>query len=206
MYCTLFSNSEFFPKDIGALLLNKLNLGTFITLSKKDYANWDPENGDLPSSFSICSIWNTKEVFRLQMKGVSSLTHAACLGTRIVDAMFPWLKIPSIPNVFKNFGFYFLYGLHMQGEDGSRLMKSLCKCVHNMARSDHGCRAVVAEVGQMDPVREAIPHWGRFSWDEDIWCIKKLQEDLENTSCDDHWLTPSSKSHSKIIFVDPRDV
>ncbi|XP_073015887.1 probable N-acetyltransferase HLS1 [Primulina eburnea] len=206
MYHALFSNSEFFPKDIDVLLHNKLNLGTFVAFPKRDISNWNPEKGDLPSSFSICSIWNTKEVFRLQLKGVSALTHAVCMGTRVVDSMFPWLKIPSIPNVFKNFGFYFLYGLHMEGEDGPRLMKTLCKFVHNMARNDRGCRVVVAEVGQMDPVREAIPHWRKFSWDEDIWCVKKLQEDIKNKNCDDNWLKSSSVSHSKIIFVDPRDL
>ncbi|KAL0319053.1 UNVERIFIED_CONTAM: putative N-acetyltransferase HLS1 [Sesamum angustifolium] len=118
--------------------------------------------------------------------------------TRVLDAMVPWLKIPSVPNVFKNFGFYFMYGLHMEGKDGPRLMKNLCKFVHNTARNDPDCRVVVAEVGQTDPVREAIPHWKKFSWDEDIWCIKKLGRVNQN-----HYDWHKSSS---VIFVDPRDL
>ncbi|XP_011073602.1 probable N-acetyltransferase HLS1 [Sesamum indicum] len=198
VYRRVFSSSEFFPKDIDRLLSNKLNLGTFVALPKKSVSKWNPKAGEFPPSFAILSIWDTKEVFRLQVKGVSSLTHAACLGTRVLDAMVPWLKIPSIPNVFKNFGFYFMYGLYMEGKDGPRLMKNLCKFVHNTARNDPDCRVVVAEVGQTDPVREAIPHWKKFSWDEDIWCIKKLGQVNQN-----HYDWHKS---SPVIFVDPRDL
>ncbi|KAL1559057.1 putative N-acetyltransferase HLS1 [Salvia divinorum] len=200
VYRKLFSaGSEFFPKDIDRLLSNKLNLGTFMALPKNLLPNWDPNTGELPASFAILSVWDTKEVFRLRVKGVSSLTHAACLGTRVVDAMAPWLKIPSIPNIFKNFGFYFMYGLHMEGQGGPRLLKVLCKMVHNMARNDSRCRVVVAEVGQNDPVREAIPHWKKFSWDEDIWCIKRFGQIKQ----DYHEFPVSSSSP---IFVDPRDL
>ncbi|XP_047944141.1 probable N-acetyltransferase HLS1 [Salvia hispanica] len=199
MYQKLFSISEFFPKDIDHLLSNKLNLGTFMALPNKLLPNWDPNNGELPASFALLSVWDTKEVFRLRVKGVSSLTHAACLGTRVVDAMAPWLKIPSIPNIFKNFGFYFMYGLHMEGQDGPRLLKALCKMAHNMARNDSRCRVVVAEVGQNDPVREAIPHWKKFSWDEDIWCIKRFGQINQ-----DYYEFPVSSTSP--IFVDPRDL
>lgn len=203
VYRKVFSSSEFFPEDIDRLLSNKLSLGTFMALPKKSLPKWNPKTGELPASFAILSIWDTKKVFRLQVKGVSALTHAACLGTRVVDAMVPWLKIPSVPNVFKNFGFYFMYGLHMEGKDCLRLMKTLCKFVHNMARNDADCRVVVAEVGQRDPVREAIPHWKKFSWDEDIWCIKRFGHVNENNYHD--WYK-SSMSSSSVIFVDPRDL
>ncbi|KAK4485819.1 hypothetical protein RD792_008466 [Penstemon davidsonii] len=201
IYRHIFSSSEFFPKDIDCILNNKLNLGTFMALTKKSLSNWNLTTDDLPSSFAILSIWDTKEVFRLQVKGVSALKHVACLATRVLDAMVPWLKIPSVPNVFDNFGFYFLYALHMEGKDGSRLMKSLCKFAHNMARDDVDCKVLVAEVGQMDPVRDAIPHWKKFSWDEDIWCIKKLGE--ANKGSDD-WV--KSQVSSPVIFVDPREL
>ncbi|PIN08443.1 hypothetical protein CDL12_18985 [Handroanthus impetiginosus] len=200
VYRRIFSSSEFFPKDVDKLLSNKLNLGTFMALPKKSLSKWNPKSDLLPPSFAILSIWDTKEVYRLKVKGVSALTHVACLGTMVLDAMVPWLKIPSFPNVFKNFGYYFIYGLHMEGNDGARLMRSLCNFVHNMARNDADCKVVVAEVGQMDPVREAIPHWKKFSWDEDIWCVKKLGEVCK--SCDD-WCKSMSSS---IIFVDPRDL
>ncbi|KAK6147864.1 hypothetical protein DH2020_018776 [Rehmannia glutinosa] len=139
VYRNVFSTSEFFPKDIDRLLSNKLNLGTFMALPKKSLSNWNPKTRELPSSFAILSIWDTKEVYRLQVKGVSVLTHVVCLGTRVFDAMVPWLKIPSFPNVFENFGFYFCMGFTWK-ERRARLMKSLCKFAHNMARNDAGCR------------------------------------------------------------------
>lgn len=206
IYRNTFSSSEFFPKDIDQLLGNKLNLGTFMALPKKYLPKLDMDKLLLPPSFAILSIWDTKEVYKLQVKGVSGITHAACLGTRVVDAMVPWLKIPSIPNVFENFGFYFMYGLHMKGKDGRRLMRSLCKFAHNMARNDNDCRVVVAEVGQMDHVRDAIPHWKKFSWDEDVWCIKRLigQVDDQHNNYNHHdWYKSSTCS---VIFVDPRDL
>ncbi|KAG2729476.1 hypothetical protein I3760_01G251600 [Carya illinoinensis] len=209
IYRAIFANSEFFPRDIDDILRNKLNLGTFMALPKKSLPKWDPKTGTLPPSFAILSVWNTKEVFKLQVKGVSALTYLCCMGTRLLDACMPWLKLPSFPDVFRQFGVYFLYGLHMGGQYASRLMKSLCAFAHNMARDDVGCGAVVAEVGHRDPVREAIPHWKRFSWAEDMWCIKKLvdakQDDSDHENCEpsDNWI--KSQSSSSVIFVDPRD-
>lgn len=198
IYNNLFANSEFYPKDINLILSNKLNLGTFMAIPKKHLSEWDPKSGLLPASFAILSVWNTKEVFKLQVKGVSPLAHACCKGTRLLDAWMPWLRLPSFPDVFRPFGVYFLYGLHMEGKKGRCLMRSLCDFVHNMARDDGGCRAIVAELGLRDPVSETVPHWRKFSWAEDMWCMKKL---------DHHgpfdW--PMSRPTSPVIFVDPRD-
>lgn len=213
------SGAEFFPKDIDQILRNKLNLGTFIAIPKQSSNfRWNPSNDStsypsllLPPTFAILSVWNTKEVFKLQVKGASPLTYAWCAGTRALDAHFPWLHFPSIPNVFKQFGVYFLYGLHMEGKHGLRLMKSLCAFAHNMARDDGGCAAVVAEVAHRDPVRHGISHWNKFSWAEDLWCIKKFkptnkhnhQHQEEDDDDDDDWIT--SRPTSPVNFVDPRD-
>lgn len=209
IYRRIFANSEFFPKDIDLILLSRLNLGTFIAVPKKFLPRWDPKTGILPPSFAILSVWNTKEVFRLQLKGVSALKYACCVGSRLLDAWMPWLGLPSFPDVFRQFGLYFLFGLHMEGKHASRLMKSLCAFAHNMARDDGECGAVVAEVGPRDPVREAIPHWRKFSWAEDLWCIKKLADAKEDSSNDkfapSDW-TKSRPSSSSVIFVDPRDI
>lgn len=207
IYRRIFANSEFFPRDIGDILRNKLNYGTFMALPKKSLEKyyWDPKAGILPPSFAILSVWNTKEVFKLQVKGVSALTYAGCMGTRLLDACMPWLRLPSFPDVFRQFGVHVLYGLHMEGQHASRLMNSLCAFAHNMARDDVGCGAVVAEVGQRDPVREAIPHWKRLSWAEDMWCIKKLGVGDGSEECEqsDNWM--NYQSSSSVIFVDPRD-
>lgn len=207
IYRRVFANSELFPQDIDQILKNKLNLGTFMAIPKKFLTQLDPKTGVLPNSFAILSVWNTKEVFQLQVKGVSKLTYACCAGSRVLDSLLPWLSIPSIPNFFRKFGVYFLFGLHMEGKGASRLMKSLCAFAHNMASHDDGCGAVVAEVGQRDPVRDAIPHWRKFSWAEDLWCIKKLaaakQEASEECGPLD-WF--KSQPSSSVIFVDPRDL
>lgn len=209
IYRRVFAKSEFFPKDIDSILQNKLNLGTFMAIPNNVLSKWDPKSGNLPSSFAILSVWNTKEVFKLQVKGASALKYACCMGTRILDEWMPWLKLPSIPDVFRQFGVYFLYGLHMEGKNGQRLMKSLCAFAHNMARDDGECGAIVAEVGQGDPVRMGVPHWRKLSW-TDLWCVKKLSSDDQGhdetdhkSGPSDHWIT--SRPSSSVIFVDPRD-
>ncbi|KAJ7951985.1 Acyl-CoA N-acyltransferase (NAT) superfamily protein [Quillaja saponaria] len=208
IYQKIFANSEFYPNDIDLILANKLNLGTFMALPKKYLSKWDPKNGILPQSFAILSVWNTKEVFKLQVKGMSPLTQACCVGSRLLDAWMPWLRLPSFPDVFRQFGVYFLYGLYMEGKYASRLMKSLCRFVHNMARDDSRCGAIVTEVGQRDPVREVVPHWKKFSWAEDLWCIKNLveankQDGIAKRCIPSDWIT--SRSSASMIFVDPRD-
>ncbi|OMO85695.1 hypothetical protein CCACVL1_10039 [Corchorus capsularis] len=207
IYRHVFANSEFFPKDIDNILCNNLSLGTFMALPKKCLPKWDPKTGILPPSFAIMSVWSTKQLFRLQVKGVSKLTYACCMASRVVDAWMPWLMLPSFPDVFRQFWVYFLYGLHMEGKNGSRLMKSLCAFAHNMGRDDDGCGAVLAEVGHRDPVREVIPHWRKFSL-SDLWCMKKFGDSNEGST--DGRYGPSdwmkSRPSSPLIFVDPRDI
>lgn len=199
IYRQIFSDSEFFPRDIDTILSNKLNLGTFMAVPKKLLLSWDPKTGFLPRSFAILSIWNTKEMFKFQVKGVSGLKKACCLGSRKMDSLLPFLGIPSFPDVFRPFGIHFLYGLHMEGRHGPALMKSLCAFAHNMAAGDVACGALVAEVGPRDPVRVAIPHWRSLSWSEDFWCIKKLAADDGESD----W---TYEIPSPVLFVDPRDV
>ncbi|OWM69566.1 hypothetical protein CDL15_Pgr014027 [Punica granatum] len=203
IYRRIFAKAEFFPEDIDTVLGNKLNLGTFMAIPKKHLPIWDPKTSVLPPSFAILSIWNTKEVFKFQVKGVSRIKKACCLGSRKIDSMLPYLKIPSFPNVFRQFGIHFLYGLHMEGKDGSTLMKSLCSFAHNMATDDVACGALVAEVGLQDPVRAAVPHWRRLSWSEDFWCIKKLGGEGGLSRPHSDWMY---QIPAPVLFVDPRDV
>lgn len=208
MYRRVFANSEFFPKDIDTIMASKPNLGTFMAVPKKSLLKWDPREAIFPQSFALLSVWNTKEVFKLQVKGVSPLTYACCVGSRVLDAWMPWLRLPSFPDFFRQFGVFFLYGLHMEGKQGVRLMKSLCTFAYNMARDDGVCGALVAEVAQRDPVREAIPHWKRLSFAEDLWCIKRLEDAKQEGGYNERsepsdWI--NSRSSSSVIFVDPRD-
>ncbi|KAJ0231758.1 GNAT domain-containing protein [Hirschfeldia incana] len=203
VYARLFKNSEFFPRDIDAILNSPDSLGTFIAFSKEKHG---PETNrldrDFPKDFAILSVWSTKDVFRLQMKGVSWLTHVCCSGSRLLDSCMPWMKLPSFPNVFDKFWVYFMYGMHMEGGDGPRLMKSLCSFVHNIGRHDGGCGAVATEISPSDPVASTVPHWRRLSWAQDLWCLKKLSDEPEMSD----WSRSRSSSASSVIFVDPRDI
>ncbi|CAI0420804.1 unnamed protein product [Linum tenue] len=201
-------NAEFFPQDIDSILSNKLNMGTFMAMPKS-YV--DTNNNTIKSpleSFAIMSIWNTKDVFKMQVKGASRLNRACCVGSRWLDSRLPCLRLPSIdPKVFREFGVHVMYGLHMEGEGADQLMRALCRFAHNVARDDDGCGGLVCEVGPRDPVRKVVPHWRRFSWEQDIWCIKRLREEVrdhEDGGCEpSDWATSSGSS--PVIFVDPRD-
>ncbi|KAL0725906.1 hypothetical protein Bca4012_040505 [Brassica carinata] len=202
IYTRLFKDSEFFPRDIDAILNSRNSLGTFIAFLKEKHGHESNRlDRDFPKDFAILSVWSTKDVFRLQMKGVSRLTHACCSGSRFLDSCMPWMKLPSFPNVFDKFWVYFMYGMHMEGRDGPRLMKSLCSFVHNMGRHDGGCGAVATEISPSDPVASAVPHWKRLSWAQDLWCLKKLSDEPEMSD----W-SSSRTSSSSVIFVDPRDI
>ncbi|CAN1190754.1 Probable N-acetyltransferase HLS1 [Linum perenne] len=197
IYRKVFSTkAEFVPKDLDSILSSKLNLGTFMAVPKKD--NKKITNVLDHTRFAIMSVWNTKEVFTMQVKSASRMARACCAGSWWLDTWVPCLGLPSInPNVFKGFGVRVMYGLHMEGLGAGGLMRALCGYAHNMAMCDDTCGGLVVEVGPGDPVRKVVPHWRRFSWEQDIWCIKKLEDDCEPSD----WVTSSAP----VIFVDPRD-
>lgn len=202
IYSRIFKDSEFFPRDIDAILTSRNSLGTFIAVpNKKCGSKSNRLDRDFPADFAILSVWSTKNVFKMQLKGVSRLTHAVCSGLRFIDSCMPWMRLPSFPNVFDKFWVYFMYGMHMEGKDGPRLMKSLCSFVHNIGRDDRGCGAVAAELSPSDAVALAVPHWRRLSWAQDLWCLKKLSDEPEPSD----WSRSRSCS-SSVIFVDPRDI
>ncbi|XP_077216788.1 putative N-acetyltransferase HLS1 [Tasmannia lanceolata] len=203
LYRSRFSTTEFFPSDIDSVLNNKLNLGTFIAVSDP-YRTWpgvDRFLVDPPESWAVLSIWNSKEVFRLEVRGVSRLKRGLAKTSRLIDKAFPWLRIPSVPEFFRPFGLHFLYGLGGYGPDSVRLVRALCGFAHNSAK-ESGCSVLVTEVACCEPLRLGIPHWKRLSCAEDIWCVKRLGEDYSDGSVGD-W-TKSKPGLS--VFVDPREV
>ncbi|MQL70852.1 hypothetical protein Taro_003150 [Colocasia esculenta] len=212
LYRRLFStSSEFFPKDIGAVLANPLTLGTFMAVpsSCATTSHWDPrrsDTGGLPPSFAVMSVWNNKDVYKMQVKGASAAAKALVRWARAADERMPWMGIPSMPDVFRPFGVYLMYGLHAEGGAGPALVRCLCRLAHNMAREDPGCAAVVAEVGRSDPVRAGVPHWRRLSWDEDFWCMKRLSQPTNRDGGpDDYADWVRSQPSTDVVFVDPRD-
>ncbi|KAF9600743.1 hypothetical protein IFM89_012187 [Coptis chinensis] len=204
LYRRRFSTTEFFPRDIDSILKNKLNLGTFVAVPSNIYQLWpgvDQFLCDPPGSWAVLSIWNNKEVFMLEIRGASQIRRALAKTTRIVDRVFPWMGIPSVPEIFRPFGSHFLYGLGGNGPNSTTFMKALCGFAHNLARK-HGCSLVATEVSGQDPLRIGIPHWKRLSCEEDFWCMKRLGEDYSDGSVGDWTKCPPGLS----IFVDPREL
>ncbi|GER28875.1 acyl-CoA N-acyltransferases super family protein [Striga asiatica] len=206
LYRNQFSTVEFFPYDINTVLSNPLSLGTFLAVPSGSRASfrWPGTAGFLaapPESWAVLSVWNCKDAFTLEVRGASRVKKALARATRVVDRAFPWLGLPSVPEVFRPFGLHFLYGLGGEGPDAVGYVRALCGVAHNLAR-ERGCGVVVTEVGSREPLRIGIPYWKRLSCAEDLWCIKRLGEEDSDVSVGD-W-TKSSPGLS--IFVDPRDV
>ncbi|KAL0395825.1 UNVERIFIED_CONTAM: putative N-acetyltransferase HLS1-like [Sesamum calycinum] len=205
LYRRRFSTTEFFPRDIDAVLNNKLSLGTFLAVPRGSYEpeSWPGAAEFLvapPETWAVLSAWNCMDVFRLEVRGASGVRRAVAKTTRVVDRALPWLHLPSIPEVFRPFGFHFLYGLGGEGPNAAKYMRALCGLAHNLAQ-EHGCGVVATEVASREPLRSGIPHWKSLSCAEDLWCIKRLGEDYSDGSVGDWTKSPPGLS----IFVDPRE-
>ncbi|XP_043693855.1 probable N-acetyltransferase HLS1-like [Telopea speciosissima] len=201
LYRMFMGSTEFFPNDIDRVLRNKLSLGTWVAYPRGE--SWgDINSGQFPTNWAMLSVWNSGDLFKLKVgkAPLSCLMYAK--SSRLIDKAFPWLKIPVFPDVFRPFGFYFMYGLHHQGPKSGGLVRSLCRFVHNMAKElEEDCKVIVTEVGGHDTLRLHIPHWKLLSCAEDFWCIKVLRKEAED-SMFELTKTPASRA----LFVDPREV
>ncbi|KAL6888785.1 hypothetical protein ACP4OV_009811 [Aristida adscensionis] len=193
--------AEFLPADLPALLAHKLTLGTYLAIER---GGPDPA---LSPSFALLSVYDATRSLRLRVGGAPALLRASLAAARALDRHAPWLQVPSVPDVFRPFGTYLLYGLRMGGPEGPALLRSLCRHAHNVARKNPACAVLAADVGPDDPAAAAVPHWPRFSCDEDVWCIKRLaagaaNADAGDDSEDDDWTTAPPAG---VLFVDPRE-
>ncbi|KAK9097180.1 hypothetical protein Sjap_022677 [Stephania japonica] len=182
LYRRHFSTTEFFPRDIDAVLRNPLSLGTFLAVpSRSEWTGIDRFLAEPAESWAVVSIWNCKEVFTLEGAPVA----ADSVGARAVQAVR---------------GALFVWG-GGSGADGVRMVRGLCGYAHNVAK-EYGCGVVATEVASCEPLKRGIPHWERLSCAEDLWCVKRLGEDYSDGSLGD-W-TKSKPGNS--IFVDPREI
>ncbi|KAJ1377297.1 GNAT domain [Sesbania bispinosa] len=205
LYRNRFATTEFFPRDIDSVLSNKLTLGTFLAVPRGSYCadTWPGSDrflSDPPASWALVSVWNSKDVFTLEVKGASRVRRALAKTTRVLDRAFPWLRLPSIPNFFEPFGFHLMYGLGGEGPDALRMVRALSGFAHNLAK-EYGCGAVATEVSSTEPLRFGVPYWKMLSCEEDLWCMKRLGEDYSDGSVGDWTKSPPGLS----IFVDPRE-
>ncbi|PKA53645.1 hypothetical protein AXF42_Ash009141 [Apostasia shenzhenica] len=202
LYRRRFSTTEFFPRDIDAVLRNRLSLGTFLALpAGSRWAGVHRFLSNPPDSWAVVSVWDSMSIFHLEVRGASLLRRGLAWTSRAVDRALPWLRIPSFPDLFRPFGGYFLYGLGGEGPAAAKLLRVLCGHAHNMALAG-SCCVVATEVAAGEPLIPGIPHWRRLSCSEDLWCIKRLAEDYSDGSVGDWTHSPPASS----IFVDPREV
>lgn len=205
LYRRKFATLEFFPRDIDAVLRNPLSLGTFLAVPDTfNFQSIDAFLDDPSESWAVASIWDCQSVFRLEVRGASRLRRGLAWVSRAADRALQWLRIPSVPDLFRSFGLYFMYGIGGEGEEAVAMVKALSKHAHNLAR-DGGCGVVAAEVASCEPLREGIPHWRRLSCVEDLWCVKRLVGGGgggDGYSDDDDW---SKSVPGRSIFVDPRE-
>ncbi|KAJ1278198.1 hypothetical protein BS78_04G060600 [Paspalum vaginatum] len=191
------SAAEFLPADLPALLNHKLTLGTYLAIERDGPAR--------TPSFALLSVWDATRSLRLRVGGAPTLLRASLAAARALDRHAPWLQVPSVPDIFRPFGTYLLYGLRMSGPEGPALLRSLCRHAHNVARKNPACAVLAADLGPDDPAAAVVPHWPKFSCDEDVWCIKKLGASAANDNAgndDEDWATSPPPG---VLFVDPRE-
>ncbi|KAL6204389.1 PREDICTED: probable N-acetyltransferase HLS1 [Fragaria vesca subsp. vesca] len=210
LYRNCMASTDFFPHDIDKVLGNKLSLGTWVAYPRGESFCKFGSNGEaIPKSWAMISVWNSGEVFTLRLgkAPLSCLLYAK--SWRLMDRFLPCFKLlPSMPDFFNPFGFYFMYGVYHEGPLSGKLVRNLCHFVHNMAKTttkNYCCKVVVTEVGGCDSVlRHNIPHWKLLSCSEDLWCIKAMKmNEADRTSL--HELTKTQQTN-KALFVDPREV
>ncbi|KAF8020812.1 hypothetical protein BT93_G1286 [Corymbia citriodora subsp. variegata] len=185
LYRLRFSTSEFFPRDIDAVLNNKLTLGTFLAVPRGD-RSWGGAGRP--------SFWRTRRSRGRceagSREGVAGGGHgAAVAGAAVVPGAVPAVRGPLPVRAGRG------------GAARGEMVRALCAHAHNLAK-EHGCAVVATEVASREPLRLAIPHWKRLSCDEDLWCIKRLGEDYSDGAVGDWTKSPPGLS----LFVDPREV
>lgn len=208
------TTTEFFPNDIDKILRNKLSLGTWVAHFKGDYFGFDVSSQTVPNSWAMISVWNSGEIFKLRLGKAPFYCLLCTKSCALIHRIFPCLGniIPSLPDFFSPFGFYFVYGVYHEGPSSGKLVRGLCEFVHNMAAANKCCKIVVTEVGGRDELKHHIPHWKLLSTPEDLWCIKALKNNNGRHDDDDGSITTTSfhdltkTPPSRALFVDPREV
>lgn len=217
IYKRCLGSAEFFPCDIDMVLRNKLNLGTWVAYYKTDpWNNISPnvgysDNGGRccgPRNWAMLSVWNSGELFKLRLGNAPLSCMVYTKSSKLMGGCLPdCFKVPTMPDFFSPFGFYFIYGLYREGTLSGKLVRNLCRFVHNMAMnsSSEDCKAVVTEVGGCDRMRAHIPHWKLLSCSEDLWCIKAMKmKGSEEIIRNLHQLAAAPPTRA--LFVDPREV
>ncbi|RWV84112.1 hypothetical protein GW17_00054206 [Ensete ventricosum] len=124
IYRRCFATTEFFPRDIDAVLRNPLTVATFLAVPASCAAarQWPGAEAFLaapPGSWAVASAWDCGGVLRMEVRGASRLRRGAASATRAADRAMPWLRIPAIPDLFRPFVAWFLWCVKRLGEEYS---------------------------------------------------------------------------------------
>ncbi|KAF7806830.1 putative N-acetyltransferase HLS1-like [Senna tora] len=146
---------DLFPKDMDAILKEKLNLGTWVCYYK-DEANYDHHNPN-PNPLGFLH---------------TTLNHAR-------DKIFPCLRMlvsnGSNSSLSRPFGFLFMYGFHGEGDNLGELMECIWRFTSRLGESMKGCKVIITELGLGDPLVSHVPkNSASMSYIEDLWYIKRL--------------------------------
>ncbi|KAI3839050.1 hypothetical protein MKX03_028688, partial [Papaver bracteatum] len=193
LYRKFMGTTELFPYDINNVLENNLSLGTWIAYHQRELCSEFQSDSPPPNSWAMLSFWNSCGVFKLRV-GKSTITWKMYGKTsRFIDRTFS-INSGSISC---------MVCMYCEGPDSDSLVHSLCQFVHNLARKCKDCKIIITEIGGGDTVKLKvhIPHWKTLSCSEDLWCVKALKIEEQNTISE---LIIST--HPRTIFVDPREV
>lgn len=206
LYKDKLGGKRFFPADMDAILKEQLCLGTWVSYFKEEqWSGLHSEDGEFssrsPSSWAIVSMWKTYESYKLQVSGAPMVRcFYATLGR--IGKVLPCLKPPQFCELLsKPFGFIFLFGIYGEGERVGELISSLWCFASHLAGKMSECKAIVAEFGETDALKEHVPQASNSSQINDLWFLKRVGRIANDW---DDLITSASQPLSQ-VFVDPRD-
>ncbi|OIT00869.1 PREDICTED: probable N-acetyltransferase HLS1 [Nicotiana attenuata] len=209
LYRKVMSSMDFFPHDIDNILTNKLSLGTWVAYWRGESSTGEfGRDGKVPNSWAMMSVWDSGEIFKLRVGQATLNCFLYGKMSRLMRKGFSCFKAPSMPEFFEPFGLFFVYGIFREGPSSRKLVRTLCKFVHNLATASKdnyssSCnKVVVTEIGCCDKLKLDIPHWKLLSCPEDLWCIKALKNDEDIEAFLEFTKNPQNRG----LFVDPREV
>ena len=75
LYRAYLGTRQFFPQDIDSILKNRLSLGTWVTFPQGEEWPTDGGRSVLPASWAALSVWNSSDVLKLEVKGISIIKY-----------------------------------------------------------------------------------------------------------------------------------
>ncbi|KMT16260.1 hypothetical protein BVRB_3g054140 [Beta vulgaris subsp. vulgaris] len=202
---------DLYPDDIEAILRGNPSLGTWVCyfndevwegLHVSEDQNTETIISTKPSSWIVFSLWNSREVYKLQIRRFSHFSyflHAAL--TCVSEVISPCIKLPLVQTSSqKPFGFLFLYGLLGEGNRLRELNKTAWNFAAKLAK-DADCKLVMTEVGDSDPLKKHIPSGSSMLSIKDLWYFKNT----DNVGGNNEEITMALSGVLGNVFVDPRD-